>query len=456
MSKEIGVLFPLFVLAWELIIRRSKTIQLDLFARILATAIGFVVITALVYMVVTQAQWLLTGYTTRNFSLYERLLTEGRVLWFYLSLMLFPRIQSFALHHDDILLSTGFLSPWTTIPSLLGLAALAWLAWRSRQTAPLLSFGISWFLIGHSLESTLLPLEIAHEHRNYLPSFGLAIIASWALSRAMEHPGWKKTLGISIAVGMMAGFAITTALRSHQFGDELRRTQIEVQHHPKSIRANYEAAAAMVNHLEITNAESPGYYFAYKHYETVGKLSPTFKLGWLGMIHLNCQVKKPPKKVWINELSNRLHHTTFEVSDRNLLYNVKEMSIVGTLCLSRNEIERLFAAAINNSTTANYVKAILYSWLADYMMLAAHDLPAAQSKLNKSLAIEPNSPSNLLKWSQLAFLQGNYEEALKVINRIKDMTLTRSEKGTLQSLVNCIDNNEDTLCTLSPSSSKQN
>ena len=455
MSKEIGLLFPLFVLAWELIIRRRKTIRIDWFVRILATTIGLVCAAALIYMLQTKAQWLLDGYTTRDFSLLERLLTEGRVLWFYLGLIVFPRLDTFALHHDDILLSTGLLSPWTTLPSLLGLGGLVLLAWRTRLTTPLLSFGITWFLIGHGLESTLLPLEIAHEHRNYLPSFGLAIVAAWALSRMVEHSGWRKTLGITLAAGIMTSFAITTALRAHQFGDELRRTQTEAEYHPKSMRTNYEAGNAIVNHLAIPNTESPLYYFARKHYERSGELDSSFKSSFLGLINLNCLVKTPIEDEWIDELARRLRETTFTVSDRNILYHIKEMSIASTLCLSREEVERLFAAAIANKTVVPYVNAILHSWYADYLMLAAHDLTAAQSKLNRSLAIVPSSASNLLKLSQLAFLQGNNEKALKVITRLKGMTLVQSERGTLELLLNCLDTNEATPCTLKPGSPKQ-
>ena len=231
---------PTSYIAWEVIIRRRETVKLDRFARWFAIAIGFIVASGLLYMALTKAQWLLDGYTTRNFSITERLLTEGRVLWFYIGLMIFPRLGSFALHHDNIVLSTGLFYPWTTMPALLGLAGMALLAWRTRLKAPLLSFGITWFLIGHGLESTMLSLELAHEHRNYLPSIGLVFVAAWALARMIEYSGWKKTFAITLAMGMTASFAITTALRAHQFGDELRRTQIEAEYHPKSMRT-YEA-----------------------------------------------------------------------------------------------------------------------------------------------------------------------------------------------------------------------
>ncbi len=454
MSKEIGLLFPLFVLAWELIIRRSKAMQLDRFARLMATAIGLIIAVALMYMLLTKAHWLLDGYRVRNFSMTERLLTEGRILWFYLSLFFLPKLDAFALHHDDILLSTDFFSPWTTLPSLLGLAGLVLLGWRARITAPLLSFGIAWFLIGHGLESTVLALEIAYEHRNYLPSFGLVIIVAWVLIRITEHTGWKKTLGITMAIGILAGCATITSLRAHQYGDELRRTQIEVQHHPKSTRSHYEAGIAIVNHLTIPDSSSPRYYFARKHYETTVELDPTFKSGLLGLIHLNCLVKKAAESTWIEELARRLNKTTFATIDRNILFHIKEMSITGTLCLNRNEIDQLFTSAITNKTTPHYSQAILHSWLADYLMLVTNDLPAAQSELDKSLTFMPNNASNLLKWSQLALLQGQNDEALRVLNRLKNMSLLKSERTTLKSLLNCLDSNGTTECIIKSVSDK--
>ena len=114
----------------------------------------------LIYALLPAGKWLWAGYELRSFTLLERLLTEARVLWFYLGLIVLPRFEAFGLYHDDISLSTGLLMPWTTLPALLGLAGLVGIAWHVRNRAPLLAFGIAWFLIGHSLESTVLPLEI--------------------------------------------------------------------------------------------------------------------------------------------------------------------------------------------------------------------------------------------------------------------------------------------------------
>ena len=40
-----------------------------------------------------------------------------------------------------------------------------------------LAFGIAWFLVGHSIESTVFSLELYFEHRNYFPGVGLFLLA---------------------------------------------------------------------------------------------------------------------------------------------------------------------------------------------------------------------------------------------------------------------------------------
>ena len=292
--------------------------------------------------------WLWAGYGLRNFSLAERLLTEGRVLWFYLGLILFPRLEAFGLFHDDFTLSTGIFSPWTTLPALAGLLGLAWLAWWLRERMPLVSFGIAWFLIGHGMESTFLPLEIAHEHRNYLPLFGILLAVVSVLVRTLEKSGPGKTFGIALMATMLAYFPFVTALRADQFGDEVRRSQIEAQHHRASARAQHEAGRVLAGLEGSDSASSPRYSLAKAHYELAGQLDPNFKMNLLGLIHLNCQAGIPVEQPWVGELQRRLRDTPFAPGDRTVLYSLKEMTIAGSLCLGRAEVDSLFAAAIAN------------------------------------------------------------------------------------------------------------
>jgi len=440
LSKETGVLFPLFVLAWELILRRSQLGRLDLFGRVFAVLIGLTLLAVAIYGVSPPGQWLWVGYNFRAFSMFERVLTEGRVLWTYLDLIFFPRFEAFGLYHDDIPLSTALFKPWTTLPAWMGLAGLAWLGWRIRIKAPLVSFGIAWFFIGHLLESTLLPLEIAYEHRNYVPFFGVLLAACAALTRMLAAGGRQRTVAITLVVGGLAYYVFLSAMRAHEFGDEFRRTQIETQHHPDSAHAHYDAGRALAMVESSTDPRSPLYFMAKSHFLKAGELDKTFKFGWLGLIYLQCKGGQKAEPSSVEELVRRLGATPLGPGDYSMMYTVKEMAIAGTLCLERTEIERLFVAAGNNPTASPAFRSMLHSWLADYLTLHARDLPSAMVELDLSLAISPDSASNRLKRAQLAFLLGENDNAHRMLVQLRDALLTSAERKTLEQLVGCLKN----------------
>lgn len=438
-SKETGALFPLFALAWELIVRRSITGRLDHLARGFATAAAVALLAGTVYSLSPSGQWIWAGYDLRAFSLVERLLTESRVLWFYIGLILFPRLEALGLYHDDIALSVDLFTPWTTLPAVAGLVTLTWLAWWLRTRTPLVSFGIAWFLIGHGLESTALPLEVTHEHRNYVPILGILLAVAWSLLRVLESTGARKTIGVTLVTVALAYSTFVTALRAHQFGDELRRTQIEAQHHRTSARAQYEAGRTLAERPESSLPNSPIHAFSRRHYELASKLDPNAKLGLLGLIHLNCKAGIVVERANIDELSRRLRETPFAPGDRNVLYSLKEMLIARTICLARPDVQELFSAAFANPTVSPPVLAMLYSWYADYLMLRENDLPAAQGALAKSLQLIPANPSNRLKWAQLILLEGRRDEAIQLLRALRNAPLSSSEKRTATKLLACLE-----------------
>lgn len=233
------------------------------------------------------AWYVVPGYAARPFTLTERVLTESRVLWFYLGLFALPRIDAFGLYHDDIALSTGLVTPWTTLPALLGLAALTWLGFRLLRRAPLVGFGLLWFLAGHLMESTLIPLEIAHEHRNYLPLVGLACASASlvvAFYQRAPRPALA-TIGVVLVV-----LAATTALRALEWRDSVTFPRYQVLHHPASAQSRNEYAAALgkrhryseaLEQLRAAQRIAPweaGYYFNYLLTARTGRLTVPFEV----------------------------------------------------------------------------------------------------------------------------------------------------------------------------------
>jgi tetratricopeptide (TPR) repeat protein len=252
LAKENAVLLPVYVLVIEFVLFSGEPpwnrwqgftpFQRRLFVSGLAllAVIGLVAV----------MRYALPMYASRRFDLVERLLTEGRVLFFYLSLILLPRIDQFGNQHDDIAISVSLFDPWTTLPALLGHAGLLATAWLARKRLPFLSLGILWFYAGHLLESTVIALEIAHEHRNYLPALGvmLAIVGSvHHLATRLRIPRLAWLIPVIAIV-----FAGVTLQRASQWGDEDEFYRYEALHHPDSarIQTGYARSLAAQGHDE--------------------------------------------------------------------------------------------------------------------------------------------------------------------------------------------------------------
>jgi protein O-mannosyl-transferase len=198
---------------------------------------------------------LLSGYQGREFTMGERLLTQLRVLWLYVGWFLLPLPQWLGFLHDDLLLSTGWVSPWTTALAGLGwLVAIAAAVYGARSQ-PWLLFGLWFYLIGHSVESGFLALELIFEHRNYLPSVGLSVIVAMGLcTLASRHSAVAPRF---VWLGYFVPLLLLLGMRTYTWGDDLRMAQTNAQHHPASPRGQYLLATAYERQHRIALA-SPG------------------------------------------------------------------------------------------------------------------------------------------------------------------------------------------------------
>lgn len=182
------------------------------------------------------------AYMTRDFTVWQRLLTESRVLWFYFLLICLPNPHWLGLFHDDITVSTSLFAPPTTaVAILLWLALTGFVVVRIRKY-PVFAFAVLWFLVCHALESSVFGLEIAYEHRNYLASFGpmfaFVVAGSWVLEKYPVRRPLRTSIGIFAAIPLMLG----TWNRVHTWADLYTLSQAEVRHHPGSARSQDFAA----------------------------------------------------------------------------------------------------------------------------------------------------------------------------------------------------------------------
>ncbi len=141
----------------------------------------------------------------RDFNAAARVLSQGRVILLYLSLLLFPDPSRLTVEHD-LGHSTGLFSPPPTLPAWLLVVLAAVYAARVRKKRPLLSLGIACFLVNLALEASFLNLELVFEHRLYIPSLALFPLCAAFLQKTMTRlpTGWRR--GVPWAAFLLLAF----------------------------------------------------------------------------------------------------------------------------------------------------------------------------------------------------------------------------------------------------------
>lgn len=166
-SKENAAMLPVSLFFFDLFLLqgvRPETVKKSM--KIGTVVLLFLFLAMIIYALPSD---ILAGYATRPFTLSERLLTEPRVIVFYMTLLIYPLTSRMTLLHD-IEVSKSLFEPWTTLPAIGLIAVMIVLSFAAARRRPLIAFSIVFFFLNHLIEGSFIPLELIYEHRNYLPS----------------------------------------------------------------------------------------------------------------------------------------------------------------------------------------------------------------------------------------------------------------------------------------------
>ncbi|MBI4808469.1 MAG: pilus assembly protein PilF [Nitrosomonadales bacterium] len=399
LSKETGLLFPLYILTIAIFSRQETAARTQVHSWVIKAAVISLLGIVAAMLSFLGWDWLNGAYAMRPFTWSERLLTETRVLWFYAAQIVIPNYAAFGIYLDDFSLSTGILHPPQTLLAVIGWGGVILGIWRFRHRQPVLYFAAVWFLAGHSLESTLLPLEIAHEYRNYLPSFGLLLGVGYlgaVILQKIQLDYRSLTVGLTAMIPVLV-LALFTWIRADQLGNPLVGSQVEATRHPQSARANYSAATALIR-SGFGNADDPIGSHSIKYYlQQAGTVDSSFKSGYLGLVVWACASGRPVEKQWIDEFADRLEHTPLSPSDRDIPDNLLKPLLSMPKCLSRSDAIRLFMAGVGNSGANGPLKAKFFGAASDYELLVSIDPRSARDYLARASAVSPGDPGLRLK-----------------------------------------------------------
>lgn len=375
--------------------------------------------------------WISGGYAIRDFTLGERVLTQARVLWDYVGWTLWPDPRAMGLYHDDIALSRSLLDPVTTLLALLGWIALVMLAWFMRRRAPALGFAVAWFLVGQSMESSVLALEPVFEHRNYLPMVGLLLGLACLLAPLLATRLHARALatGAIVLVAVCAGL---TSWRAWSWGEPLRFAMSEVGNHPASARNQYAAGRAIIIDGAIHGAREAADSRALPYFQRATQLDVHSIHGLVSTILIEAG-RGPVPAADLLELTQRLR-TLKPYNKANPFLDLLTTASTEKLALGADEVSALVDAAMDNPGFPAKVRARILNNYGAWQFNVARDAQAAISLTVAAAAEQPRDPYYPLNLAQIANAMGQRDKALEFLAQARALDASGSHAREIAQL----------------------
>jgi tetratricopeptide (TPR) repeat protein len=261
-SKQIAATLPLALLLYEWYFERDLSGPwLAKHAKLFAGVAALLALLAVAYLADHPRAF---DFETREFTPWERVLTQLRVILFYLSLLCYPAPSRLSLTHY-FPTSHSLLDPPTTLLSLLAIIGLLVLAVALARRRRLLSFCLLWFFLHVAIESSFVSLEMVYEHRLYLPMFGFALAASYALAFPLAL---RRGLSLAVGAAVIASLATAAHVRNRVWRDPVTLWSDVVAKGPQGWRAQNNLGAALEQRGEVAAA--------IEHFQTAVQIKPNY------------------------------------------------------------------------------------------------------------------------------------------------------------------------------------
>ena len=419
-AKETGVMLPAYAAVLEWVLLRGEG---DAQRRLPWVYLVLLIIPGLMGLA-----WLLPGilngsaYVTRDFTLAQRLLTEGRVLVDYLHWTLAPQPDALSLYHDDLVVSTGWLAPWTTAASWALLAALLAGALALRRRLPLVSLGLLWFFVGQSLVSTFVPLELAYEHRNYLPSWGVFIaafglLAAWRPTKAQAR-ATLRTLVVAALLALIGLDALFTGIRAQVWSSPYRLAYFEATLHPRSPRAAYDLGR--IELMMAQGRQSGLYGLGMQQMAYAAKLPGADLQPWQALVFMAAKHGERIDPLWWDGMRRLIARTPMSAEDVGALYSLIHCGIDGVCHYSASDLQHL-GEVLELAAQRAPSRAELVTLQANYEANLLHRLPQAYALMQRAVAL---APDDYAYWNNLVQMQlagGLDAQAAAGIERMREL-----------------------------------
>ncbi|MDD2732865.1 MAG: hypothetical protein PHF56_02905 [Desulfuromonadaceae bacterium] len=267
-SKEIAFTLPVIIALVELMFYRWNVIS-----RLVTLAPFFLTMT-IIPIKLMQLPSSFTNAKTENISgainlvnvtgtsSWDYLMTQFGVITTYLRLLFLPIRQNLDY---DYRLQQNLFTPEVLLPLVLLLGILGagiYLLQRSEENRLyiIVAFGIFWFFITLSVESSIVPIEdLIFEHRAYLPSVGffISLLAGVSIlfTRMTGASIAHSKIATMLMLAVVAALTTTAIARNMVWQDEVTFWKDVVQKSPNKARVHRGLGAALIQHAKYVSGE---------------------------------------------------------------------------------------------------------------------------------------------------------------------------------------------------------
>ena len=249
-SKEIALTLPGLIFVYEWLFFQNLDMAW-LKKSAIFIVIGLIGMLAAVYFVYhySPLSFVTAIYQPRQYTAFERFLTQGRVIFLYVSLLLYPSPTRLNLNHD-ISLSSGLFSPLTTFISFAALLALMVGTIILSKRHRICAFCVIWFFANLAIEALAASIELMFEHRVYLASTLFFLPFVWLLFRLLNKP----KVSFSVISALIIVFGFWTYQRNALWNAPVAFWEDAIQKSPNHYRAHFNLGTSYLHNKSYDRA----------------------------------------------------------------------------------------------------------------------------------------------------------------------------------------------------------
>ena len=358
---------------------------------------------------------------SRGFDAWQRLLTEAQILWLYLLKAVAGFPSRLGIYQDLPTVSPSLFSPLTFLACFSWIALLsASIVWRRRY--PLFAVAVLWYLAGHLIESTTVPLELYFEHRNYMPIVGPLFALSSCLFLRRDRLRRLGTVVIPVCALVNAWFLYSLSTLSGQPSFSARYWAATYPDSPRAVArmARYQLAE-----------EGPG-----RAIETVNEFvtaHPEHAYLRLPVLQMMCQFNPDQDQ---RELVDRLHR---ELPRVDFVYSAATMlfELYGTVSKANCngvEVETVVSLATTLRGNPRYMNEPLYNQAYQKILAALArqrgDYDTVVEHLRKAITYWPGTDLNHMMVEAL-IRNGQFDAAREFIDEAESFAPAHPVKALM-------------------------